>query len=74
VRATARKLLKKYPRSIPKPLDTAVEKASAYASEMGRHVSEGRTPKLKEVELIVGNCSDSRDIFEQLKNDPLYSM
>ena len=39
---------------------------------MGRHVREGRTPELKEVELIVGNCSDSRDIFEQLK-DLLYA-
>jgi len=51
-----------------------VEKAWGYASEMGRHGREGRTPELKEVELIAGNCSDSRDIFEQFKNDPLNGM
>jgi len=51
-----------------------VEKAWGHASEMGRHGREGRTPELKEVELIAGNCSDSRDIFEQFKNDPLNGM
>ncbi len=39
---------------MPKPLDIAVEKAWGYASEMGRHLQEGRTPERGEVELIVG--------------------
>jgi len=37
-----------------KPLDTAVEKAWGFASEMGRHIREGRQPDRKEAELIVG--------------------
>ncbi len=39
---------------IPKPLDEAVEKAWGYASEMGRHLREGRVPSHEEAELIVG--------------------
>ena len=35
-------------------LDTAVGKDWGYASEMGRHIREGREPERKEVELIVG--------------------
>jgi hypothetical protein len=42
---------------IPKPLDDAVEKAWGYASEMGRHIREGRTPERAEAELIVGICA-----------------
>jgi len=42
---------------IPKPLNEAVEKAWGYASEMGRHVREGRTPERAEAELIVGMCA-----------------
>jgi len=53
-RATLGEILKRYPDLIPKPLDTAVEKAWGYASEMGRHIREGREPERKEVELIVG--------------------
>lgn len=39
--------------AIPKPLDTAVEKAWGYASEMGRHVREGFKPTRPEAELVV---------------------
>ena len=53
-KATLGDILKRYPGLIPKPLDTAVEKAWGYASEMGRHIREGREPERKEVELIVG--------------------
>lgn len=42
---------------IPKPLNEAVEKAWGYASEMGRHVREGKTPERAEAELIVGICA-----------------
>ena len=53
-RATLGDILKRHPDLIPKPLDTAVDKAWGYASEMGRHIREGREPQRKEVELIVG--------------------
>jgi len=47
-------ILKRNPGLIPKPLDTAVEKAWGYASEKGRHITEGNEPTRDEVELIVG--------------------
>jgi hypothetical protein len=54
LKATLGDILKRYPDLIPKPLDTAVDKAWGYASEMGRHIREGREPQRREVELIVG--------------------
>ncbi len=42
--------------SIPKPLDTALDKMWGFASESARHVREGATPKFAEAELIVGTC------------------
>jgi AbiJ N-terminal domain 4 len=53
-KATLGDIIKRHPDLIPKPLDAAVEKAWGYASEMGRHIREGREPARKEVELIVG--------------------
>ncbi len=53
-RATLGEIIKRYPAVIPKPLDEAVAKAWGYASEVARHVREGRNPERKEVELIVG--------------------
>ena len=53
-KATLGDILKRHPDLIPKPLDTAVDKAWGYASQMGRHIQEGREPERKEVELIVG--------------------
>jgi hypothetical protein len=47
-------ILKRNPGLIPKPLDTAVEKAWGYASEKGRHIKEGNEPTRDEAELIVG--------------------
>jgi len=52
--ATLGEILKRDPGLIPKPLDSAVEKAWGYASEMGRHLQEGREPRREEVELVVG--------------------
>jgi hypothetical protein len=40
--------------TLPKPLDVVVDKAWGYASEMGRHILEGRNPSYEEAELIVG--------------------
>ncbi len=48
------KLIERYPNMLPRPLDQGVEKAWGYASEMGRHVREGRLPERDEAELIVG--------------------
>lgn len=53
-KATLGEVIKRYPGTIPKPLDEAVSKAWGFASETGRHVREGRNPERKEVELIVG--------------------
>ncbi|MCI0484036.1 MAG: hypothetical protein L0Y78_05585 [candidate division NC10 bacterium] len=54
--ATLGQLLSRSPDrlGIPKPLDEAVGKAWGYASEMGRHLREGRLPTHEEAELIVG--------------------
>ncbi|MCO5089882.1 AbiJ-NTD4 domain-containing protein [Bosea sp. (in: a-proteobacteria)] len=47
--------------NIPKPMDTAIEKLWGFASEHGRHIREGRTPRFEEAELVVtiaaGLCS-----------------
>jgi hypothetical protein len=48
------KLVERYPNMLPRPLDEGVEKAWGYASEMGRHVREGRVPEREEAELVVG--------------------
>jgi hypothetical protein len=47
-------VIKRYPGTIPKPLDESVSKAWGFASEMARHIREGRKPERREVELIVG--------------------
>jgi hypothetical protein len=52
-KATLGVILKKKSNLIPKPLDMAIEKAWGYASEMGRHIREGRQLNRKEAELIV---------------------
>jgi hypothetical protein len=53
-KATLGQILAKYPNLIPKPLDSAVDKAWGFASEMGRHLREGRNPNRKDVEFVVG--------------------
>jgi hypothetical protein len=52
--ATFGKLLERYPDLFPRPLDVGIEKIWGFASEMGRHLREGRTPKEEEAELLVG--------------------
>lgn len=39
--------------ALPKPLDTAVEKLWGFASQRGRHLSEGREPNFEDAELVV---------------------
>jgi hypothetical protein len=54
VKATLGDILKKYSGLVPKPLDNALSQAWGYASEIARHVREGRKPTYPEAELIVG--------------------
>ncbi|MBW2202169.1 MAG: hypothetical protein JRF71_15295 [Deltaproteobacteria bacterium] len=56
-KATLGEILKKHPELIPKPLDISVEKAWGFASEMGRHLREGRVPTFEEAELVLGLCA-----------------
>lgn len=43
--------------AIPRSLDAAVEKAWGYASEVGRHLQEGREPSAEEAELVTTVCA-----------------
>jgi hypothetical protein len=52
--ATFGKLLERYPDLFPRPLDKGIEKVWGFASEMGRHLQEGRLPSKEEAELLVG--------------------
>ncbi|HEV2398599.1 MAG TPA: hypothetical protein VGS27_16765 [Candidatus Sulfotelmatobacter sp.] len=52
--ATLGEIIKRYPGTITTPLDDSVATAWGYASEMARHIREGRKPERKDVELIVG--------------------
>ena len=56
-RATLGEILKRSQGLIPKPLDISVEKAWGFASEMGRHLREGRVPSFEEAELVLGLCA-----------------
>ena len=51
--ATLGAILNRHPNLIPAPLNTAIEKAWGFASEMGRHVREGRAVAYEEAELVV---------------------
>lgn len=46
-------LMKKFPGTIPIPLDQAVTKIWGFTSEQGRHLREGQVPQYLEAELIV---------------------
>ena len=52
-KATLGDILKKHSDLIPKPLDEALSKMWGYASEMARHLREGREPSPEEAELAV---------------------
>lgn len=52
-KATFGELLKKYPNVFPPAIGSALEKVWGYASEMGRHVREGREPDVKEAFLAL---------------------
>ena len=56
-KSTLGEILKRCKPLIPKPLDKSIAKAWVFASEMGRHLREGRDPTFEEAELIVGLCA-----------------
>lgn len=66
-RATLGEVIKRYPDTIPKPLDESVAKAWGYASEKARHIREGRTPERREVELIVGLAATVATYLSRLR-------
>jgi len=51
---TLGQIVKRHPDRFPPPMGSAVAMLYGFASEKGRHISEGGEPDLKEVELIVG--------------------
>lgn len=53
-KATLGEVLKRNPKLLPKPLDTALSQVWGYASNEARHVEEGREPEREEAELVVG--------------------
>ena len=52
--ATLGELIKQNPGLLPAPLDKGVEKIWGYASDQARHVREGKSPDIREAELVVG--------------------
>lgn len=56
--------------SLPKPLDSALQKLWGFASEQGRHIQEGREPRFEEAELIVTIASSvSTYLIRAAKSD-----
>jgi hypothetical protein len=55
--ATLGKIMNDNRMLISPPLDQAVIKTWAYASEFGRHLQEGREPSFEDAELVVGLCA-----------------
>ena len=55
-KATLGEIISRYATdlAIPPPLDDAVQKIWGYASEKGRHLREGRTPRREEAQLLLG--------------------
>lgn len=51
---TLGQLIQRNPGLFPKPVDQIVEKAWAYSSNFGRHLTEGMPPQFEEAELMVG--------------------
>lgn len=67
--ATLGKILNRHPDLIPAPLNVAVEKAWGFASEMGRHVREGRTIAYEEAELVVMMAAAAASYLDRKLNE-----
>lgn len=52
-KATLGEILDRHPGLVPRPLDDGLKKMWGYASEMARHLREGREPAFEEAELAV---------------------
>lgn len=52
-RATLGEILRRNPDIVPRPLNESLSRMWGYASEMARHIREGRTPGRSETELVV---------------------
>ena len=52
-RATLGEILRRHPDIVPRPLDESLSRMWGYASEMARHIREGRTPGRSDAELVV---------------------
>jgi hypothetical protein len=63
-KATLGEIMKRNPDILPRPLNEAVEKIWGYASEMGRHLREGRVPDLEQAELVVGLAASLANYFD----------
>ena len=50
-------IIKKNRHLFPAPLDNTVEKLWGFASEYGRHLTDGREPSFEDAELIVSLCA-----------------
>jgi hypothetical protein len=56
-RATLGEVLRRHSDLLRRPIDEAISKLWGYASEMARHVREGRVPERPEAELLVGTAA-----------------
>jgi len=66
---TLGQVIKKHPDKFPAPLGDAVSKLYGFASEKGRHITEGGEPDPKEVELIVGIAATVATYLSRLDAD-----
>ncbi len=64
-KATLGEILSRYPGLVPRPLDAALEKTWGYASEIGRHLCEGRVPSYDEAELVVMTSATTAAYLER---------
>lgn len=55
--------------NLPKPLDQAVDKLWSFASQRGRHISEGRDPNFEEAELVV-TISSAVSVYLLRRSNP----
>ena len=66
-RPTLGDLIKKHRNEIPIPLDKAMDSLWGFASEMGRHLREGRTPSFEDAVLTVHICASLVTYFKKFK-------
>jgi hypothetical protein len=69
-KATFGDIIKQHPGLVPQPLDKALEKMWGYASEMARHIREGREPSYEEAELAVFTAAGVVTYLEKKLNGP----